>query len=335
MVDPTITVIEPPTRTTSCGGARSKVRWSAQGTGYIIQHIQIDNGRKNCFTDRILPLEGWSTAEYWECWRVNAGTVKYDGGIKPRWDDCFEIPDQGRTKGTAKIVGEVKFFPNYTLGKEWKKNQVPEAGILRTTTAAPNGWDATGTKSHILESNWMCCRGKETGSVTGNPLETRAQLPRAPARRAAALLTAMPSWSEIGLGDRNARRAIERTAADIGRIDLGAVRSAIRSYLQRECLTDGGPGIGALSRIFVLNRYLFDVPARVPLGKIRIFGGWHGNRSGRAAISPLWPWKTARGQPRLAGTFKGYSGPPYLALAEFDYFRRAYPRRRRLRKSKD
>jgi|SRR5215831_13496250 len=55
MPDPTITVIEPPTKTTPCGGARSKVKWGATGNGYIIQHIRIEDGRKNCFTDRPLP----------------------------------------------------------------------------------------------------------------------------------------------------------------------------------------------------------------------------------------------------------------------------------------
>lgn len=326
MADLTITVIEAPTRTMSCGGARSKVRWTAAGNGYIIQHIRVVNGRRNCFTNAELPLVGWTTPEYWECWKVRDGKVRYDGGARPKWDDCFEIPDQDRTRGSAQIIGEVKFFPGYTLGNVWKKNQVPEAGILRTTIAAPPGWDAAGALSHTLDSQWMCCRGKESGSVTGTPAESTERRTSTPAKRTLETLTAMPKWSKIIPGDRRATRAIEDAAATIGGFDIKAIRSAIRLYLDQADAAPGGPTIGDLSRIFVLNRYLFDVPPRAPLGEFPLFGGWHGVRSDRDTINPMWPWKMAGRRKRLAGSFKGYSGPMYRALAEFDYFRRRFPR---------
>jgi len=321
-----IIVVEQPTRTTTCGGARSEVRWAVQGTGFIIQHIQVVNGRRNCFTGKLLPLVGWTTTEYWECWNVSAGKVKYEGGLQTKWDDCFEIPDQGRTRGNARIIGEVKFFPNYKPGKAWRKDQVPEAGILKTTTTPPPGWNSSGALAHTLESQWVCCRGEESGAVIGAPerLSKQMRRPSPQVKQVLELLSDMPKWSEIDAHDRRAQKVIEEAAAGIGRNDLRVIRSAIREYLKRANGRDAGPEIGDLSRIFVLNRYLFDVPSHVALGEIRVFGGWHGNQVRHGVTDWLWPWKVTGQRKRLTGSFKGYSGPPYFALPEFDYFRRTF-----------
>jgi hypothetical protein len=107
-------------------------------------------------------------------------------------------------------------------------------------------------------------------------------------------------------------------------VNLAAIRSAFSLYLKWAEAQSGGPAIGDLSRLFVANRYLFRLPPQATLGEWPLFGGWHGV-SRRDVLDPLWPWKTMRGRKRLAGSFKGYSGGPYLALAEFDYLRRNFP----------
>ena len=325
----TITVIEAPTRTTTCGGARSKVRWNVQGSGYIIQHITIAGARVNCFTQRQMNLQGWNTPEYWECWRVVNGSIRYGGAGGPStWSDCFEIPDQGRTRGSGTITGEVKFFPGYNPGNAFRHNRVPEAGILKATTTAPPGWDAAGALAHTLTSRWNCCRGAEEGSVTGTPdgPVEHAHKASGKAKRALDSLASMPKWSEAGAQGRGARHKIERAARQIAGMDLGAVRAAIKLYVKAAAAAEAGPAIAELSRIFVLNRYLFDVPSRAELGSVPFFGGWHGVHAGRNEINVLWPWRMKNGRKQLAGSFKGYSGPAYGALAEFDYFRRRFPR---------
>jgi hypothetical protein len=84
-----------------------------------------------------------------------------------------------------------------------------------------------------------------------------------------------------------------------------------------------------MSRLFVLNRYLFDLPpkARIDRGKVYGLGfcRWvEGNE-----IPLLWPFsRTDDGTSlSLTGRFRGYMGHEYLAVPAFDYYNRQYGRR--------
>jgi hypothetical protein len=85
----------------------------------------------------------------------------------------------------------------------------------------------------------------------------------------------------------------------------------------------------AMSRIYVLNRYVFAVPRRRPLGSRR-FGSFMGIPHDERSVDEWWPLaRDARGRWKLTGRFEGYAGEDYQALEEFDYFRREFGPRKK------
>jgi hypothetical protein len=142
----------------------------------------------------------------------------------------------------------------------------------------------------------------------------------------------MPSWSEIRSNDLEALRVIEESMSAFSRTDLRVMRRAIVSYLEWVDTLPADAEFSALSKLYVLYRYVFDLPTRLPLGSIRFFGGWHGIFSGPQVVNAIWPWKIVGGKKRLRGTFAGYTGHPYLAMAEFDYFQQTFGAKGKQRK---
>lgn len=145
-----------------------------------------------------------------------------------------------------------------------------------------------------------------------------------PVKGALKSLGSMPAWSEIG-SSNVARRAIEQTMAKLEQSGLETLRAAVKLYVDWADEQPGGPSVAEMSRLFVLNRYIFNVPESAPLGSVRLFGGWRGVTTKPGILNPLWPWKIVQGKKRLRGQFLGYSGDVYQALEEFDYFRKQFP----------
>jgi hypothetical protein len=328
MADPTIEVLDAPTKTSDCGGARSRVKWKMGGkNGWIIQHVVFAKDRKSCAGAKLEPV-GF-VGEYWEAWQVKAGAVKIGDTDAEHQSDTFQIADQGNdTKGKASIVGEVKFFEDYKLDMPpWEKNKIPLAGALPTTSAAPPGWDAAGALEHTLRSAWVCCEGRKENVVTGTPMPEPPEKPGTPkpAKNILKSIHGTPPWSRIGPRQRRPRQDVETTMRRLARAGLGDLREAVAQY--DEFAADR-EGLAAMSRLFVLNRYVFRLPDRLPLGELPFFGGWDGVLADEETLAPLWPWTLRDGQKRLTGTFRGYAGDRYLALAEFDYFTERFERYR-------
>jgi hypothetical protein len=83
-----------------------------------------------------------------------------------------------------------------------------------------------------------------------------------------------------------------------------------------------------MSRLYVLSRYIFNVPERAKFDS-PTFGGWMGVPHNSEEINLLWPLSyDQQGNLALTGQFGGYMGDDYLAIQEFDYFRSAYGARR-------
>jgi hypothetical protein len=146
----------------------------------------------------------------------------------------------------------------------------------------------------------------------------------------------MPDWSHLAPGeeDREARNRIERSVRDISRYDLKAIRAA-----EERAITLNSPDISE-PKLFVLNRYLFDLPrtARRESPACQAFGGWWlgqpvtgdpASPSGSDEMDMLWPWSRSDvGTLELTGWFGGFMGPPYRALEAFDYYNRRFGRRK-------
>ncbi len=78
----------------------------------------------------------------------------------------------------------------------------------------------------------------------------------------------------------------------------------------------------AMSRLFILNRVLFQVPDKD--ANWRPSGGW----GGQTADTPLWPLAQDKdGALRISSMFQGYLGSAFSALEEFDDFSKRYGRR--------
>ena len=153
----------------------------------------------------------------------------------------------------------------------------------------------------------------------GSPAERAARVADAVAR-----IEACPAWSELGVEDTGARREVIEALESLAAFDLDVVRDAVRVYRERREASEEGYDVAAMSRLYVLVRYLFRAPRRGEAGQRR-FGSFFGVPAGEGWVDELWPLSEAEGgRLRLTGVFGGYFGESYLALEEFDHFRRAY-----------
>jgi hypothetical protein len=111
--------------------------------------------------------------------------------------------------------------------------------------------------------------------------------------------------------------------AELTRHDLEDIRWTVRQYGD-----DHRFDVSAAGRLYVLNRYAFNVPAHT--SNPRLFGGFWREMGDEMGANELWPLAIDQAEHlRLVGTFLGYTGPPYAGLEEFDYFSHRYGLRRR------
>jgi hypothetical protein len=146
-------------------------------------------------------------------------------------------------------------------------------------------------------------------------------------RRAVELIESMPAWSDVPADDLFSRRKIIDVLKELAMYDLDILRKAIRRYISRRKREDSYD-VSTMSRLYLLNRYIFNVPNKVPLG-LRRFAAFFGMPYDSQWINELWPLSTdEKGEMVLTGEFRGYFGEVYLALEEFDHFRERYGLRR-------
>ena len=130
-------------------------------------------------------------------------------------------------------------------------------------------------------------------------------------------------WSELRESDDEARKQIMTCFGKIASYDLVMIRLAIEKYVSTK-RSQKAFNVAAMSRLYVLNRYLFNVPEKARFEK-GTFGGWMGVPADSEWINLLWPFTIDEaGTLTLTGQFHGYMGDDYLALQEFDDFNKKY-----------
>jgi hypothetical protein len=140
----------------------------------------------------------------------------------------------------------------------------------------------------------------------------------------AGLLEEIPAWSEVTPGDEAGLRAVESAVVAVAGHSSTAIVDGVNTFTEREQAADGGFDVEAMSKPFVAVRYLFAVPARVPIGRPG-FASFAGIPVKGDFVDDLWPWVLdADHIPRLTGYFQGYVGESYLAAEEAAYFARTY-----------
>lgn len=141
------------------------------------------------------------------------------------------------------------------------------------------------------------------------------------------LITALensPAWSDLeGEGDATKLLVACETIADY---DTAKIRSAVQT-LMRDRSGTTGDYISKISRLYVLNRFLFDVPEFISNDEYEVFGYWNSPTRGDI-VNVLWPLSVdSDGSLALTGRHGAFFGPGYDALGEFDYFHKRFGRR--------
>ncbi len=129
-----------------------------------------------------------------------------------------------------------------------------------------------------------------------------------------------PPWASLKREDSNQVQNLLRCLSDLSREETVVLRDGVRLFVDSKRNTSAYT-VDEMSKLFLLNRYLFDVPARFKTEGPPTFGGWLGIPSGENWIDLLWPLGIANdGNLMLRDYFRGYSGPDFPALEEFDAF---------------
>ena len=139
------------------------------------------------------------------------------------------------------------------------------------------------------------------------------------------LLETCPDWTVIDRGDTVTRRAIEHQLGKLSAFEPDALRAAIQTHIANH--TSSRTEFSAWGTVYVLNRYYFNVPERMPFS-CGGPSGW-GRPVDEDGWDMLYPLSLTWGKlPAFTGGSVSYTGPKYEALEEFDSFRKAYGRRR-------
>jgi hypothetical protein len=139
-----------------------------------------------------------------------------------------------------------------------------------------------------------------------------------------ALIKGIPAWSKLSPSDEKGRRKVMAAMKKLSQYDLNVLRKAMENFIAKKRQSRGGYDVDDMSRLFILNRYLFNVPDKVPIGAPH-FGAFAGVPSDAHSVNDLWPLSfDASGKLILSGNFAGYFGDDYLALEEFDHFAKKY-----------
>lgn len=346
VTSPTMTVKTPPTTQSGGGAAEFEVHFSVPPgkSGWIVQHMLFTRDIYHCpVGTSVEPVLSPNNPdqEYWEAWPVTNGYV-HDGDGDLDDVDTFSTAPEGTEDrfGRIQIVGRVRFIKDYNLQcPPWgPPGSVESAGRLYAMLTTPPGWDPDNgfppdhddmAKLHYLGVSFSACPGYIRQSNVGLPVTTGIATtePRTatPAKsKTARLLEGCPPWTALVGEAKEEEQQLLSAVTEISHLSLREIRNGIKEYLDRQ-----GSGVSVLSRVLVLNRVLFAVPTSVDKFATPYFGCWRGASTTDARRNLLWPVaKDGSGNFRIIGRFKGYAGPRYRALQEFDYFATRYGLRR-------
>lgn len=148
-------------------------------------------------------------------------------------------------------------------------------------------------------------------------------------------LETCPAWSEIYPSSEmypdnaKARKQIVKLLEEIRQYPLDIVRTGIAEYVSKKQNSATGYNVAEMSRLYLLNKYIFAIPEKVPFGLLRFLGGWLGTPYDSEGRDVLWPFsKSSDGTLLLTGDFGGYKGPKYAAIDAFDYYHRVFGKRK-------
>jgi hypothetical protein len=138
------------------------------------------------------------------------------------------------------------------------------------------------------------------------------------------VLVKMYPWARLEQNEMDLKKMILIDLKKISKYSIQEIRSGVKSFID-ECINSKeGYNTDQMSKLYVLNRYLFNLPEYVDINEPR-FAAIRGIPVKNDKINLLWPLeKIGKNELQITGIFKGYSGESFLALKEFDFFNEKY-----------
>jgi hypothetical protein len=86
---------------------------------------------------------------------------------------------------------------------------------------------------------------------------------------------------------------------------------------------EGERGVFNELQLFLLSRFVFDLPTRIPAERRRVFKGWSNwpEPDPEGMVDLGWPVRFGPGGPSLLAAYEGSEGPRYGAIEEYHYLR--------------
>lgn len=144
-------------------------------------------------------------------------------------------------------------------------------------------------------------------------------------KAAADLIDRLPAWTGKPYGAPETAALVD-AATRLTSLPSDDVRKAI-VYLTHPDRTPGGD-LDSASRVYVVLRAMFRVPATLDMAKAKAFGGWIRPEDPQGRYPALWPIQEKDGKIVGVAPCMGYVGAPYDGAAEFDFFKAQFPLRK-------
>lgn len=266
---------------------------------------------------------------YYEAWKVNAGkkvTTYAEGGDKK--DDTYSVGSCPETEGHSSIKGKIRFFEDLTLPATFKANnpKTPQAGILLATDVKPKFWKAKCTLRHEAKSKWDCCDANTHDFSTVPNMTKKDKNPKPPGSggKLFELLPNAKAWTDASGYGREDNQYMLEVAQTLLTVDTLSTKPKLQELMD-EVSNYGSyyqDDLDELSKVYVLLRFLFDVPPSHDINDASVYGGWirPDDADTEETYNLLWPVSVEDNQPQVTESFIGYLGAGYDFAGEFDYF---------------
>jgi hypothetical protein len=173
----------------------------------------------------------------------------------------------------------------------------------------------------------ICMFALAANSVSPPPVAFAQEKPsRNKAEELVKLIEACPAWIDVTGADLVGGQRITECLSVVADSDTPTIREAVKRLVWKH--EDKEDEMGVQTKVFLLNRLIFNVPVSSKRKESPVFGGWVGVPSDDETINLLWPFETnTDGKLELISGFRGYAGEPFEALGEFDSFNKRFGRR--------
>lgn len=310
-----------------CGGFSWTVQFllkspSAKG-GYFVQKISIQRTIEKKCPKQYNDLD----VTYYEAWPVSAGktvtTYADKGDVN---DDTFFNPSMTQSEGNSNFSAQVKFFENITLPADFKaNNRQTFAGILPSTKSKPAFWDAADALDHKLVSTWDCCDDSAHTLVVTPDFSKLIKPAKNPkGGKFFEQLEGLKAWTDPEGYDENDQYMLLESAMQIAQMTDAELVAGVTDYAAYYLAY-----VDELSKLYVMLRYVMDVPENLAEADALSFGGWiiSAEEISGGTVNMLWPLAWDGNMLKLSHPFEGYVGAGYDAVGELAYFMEHFNRR--------